>query len=77
MTQRRKALITGITGQEGSHLAELSAVKGYEVHGLIRGESTAKTHGIDSATVLGWRPQTPTHELARLMAGPDNAELAA
>ena len=31
----RKALITGITGQDGSYLAELLLAKGYEVHGLI------------------------------------------
>src|SRR5260370_28874581 len=35
MTQR-KALITGITGQDGSYLAELLRSKGYEVHGLVR-----------------------------------------
>src|ERR1035437_10153402 len=33
---RRKALITGITGQDGSYLAELLLSKGYEVHGLVR-----------------------------------------
>ena len=33
---RRKALITGITGQDGSYLAELLLDKGYEVHGLVR-----------------------------------------
>ena len=32
----KKALITGITGQDGSYLAELLLAKGYEVHGLIR-----------------------------------------
>ena len=33
---RRKALITGITGQDGSYLAEFLLEKGYEVHGLVR-----------------------------------------
>lgn len=33
---RRKALITGITGQDGSYLAELLLLKGYEVHGIVR-----------------------------------------
>jgi GDPmannose 4,6-dehydratase len=33
---RRKALITGITGQDGSYLAEFLLAKGYEVHGLVR-----------------------------------------
>ncbi len=43
----RKALITGITGQDGSYLAELLLSKGYEVHGLIRRASTFNTHRID------------------------------
>ena len=33
---RKKALITGITGQDGSYLAEFLLVKGYEVHGIMR-----------------------------------------
>ena len=36
MAMQRKALITGITGQDGSYLAELLLEKGYEVHGTIR-----------------------------------------
>ncbi|WP_374968437.1 GDP-mannose 4,6-dehydratase [Terrabacter sp. BE26] len=43
----RKALITGITGQDGSYLAELLLAKGYEVHGLIRRSSTFNTSRID------------------------------
>ena len=43
----RKALITGITGQDGSYLAELLLRKGYEVHGLIRRSSTFNTARID------------------------------
>ncbi len=43
----RKALITGITGQDGSYLAELLLAKGYEVHGLIRRSSTFNTERID------------------------------
>jgi GDPmannose 4,6-dehydratase len=42
-----KALITGITGQDGSYLAEFLLHKGYEVHGLIRRASTFNTHRID------------------------------
>ena len=38
MTEPRRALITGVTGQDGSYLAELLLDKGYEVHGLIRRE---------------------------------------
>jgi len=43
----KKALITGITGQDGSYLAELLLVKGYEVHGIIRRASTFNTARID------------------------------
>jgi len=43
----KKALITGITGQDGSYLAELLLEKGYEVHGLIRRSSTFNTERID------------------------------
>ncbi len=43
----KKALITGITGQDGSYLAELLLSKGYEVHGLIRRSSTFGTERID------------------------------
>ncbi len=43
----KKALITGITGQDGSYLAELLLEKGYEVHGLIRRSSSFNTGRID------------------------------
>ena len=43
----KKALITGITGQDGSYLAELLLQKGYEVHGLIRRSSSFNTGRID------------------------------
>jgi GDPmannose 4,6-dehydratase len=43
----KKALITGITGQDGSYLAELLLSKGYEVHGIIRRASTFNTKRID------------------------------
>lgn len=43
----KKALITGITGQDGSYLAELLLEKGYEVHGIIRRASTFNTKRID------------------------------
>jgi GDPmannose 4,6-dehydratase len=44
----KKALITGITGQDGSYLAELLLGKGYEVHGLVRRASTFNTERIDN-----------------------------
>ena len=43
----KKALITGVTGQDGSYLAELLLSKGYEVHGVIRRASTFNTGRID------------------------------
>jgi GDPmannose 4,6-dehydratase len=43
----RKALITGITGQDGSHLAELLLAKGYRVHGMIRRASSENFHRIE------------------------------
>ena len=43
----KKALITGITGQDGSYLADLLVAKGYEVHGIIRRASTFNTARID------------------------------
>ena len=44
---RKVALITGVTGQDGSYLAELLLNKGYEVHGLIRRSSTFNTSRIN------------------------------
>lgn len=43
----KRALITGITGQDGSYLAEFLLSKGYEVHGIIRRSSTFNTQRID------------------------------
>jgi len=56
----KKALVTGITGQDGSYLAELLLEKGYEVHGLIRRSSTFNTSRIDHLY------QDPHSEGARL-----------
>ncbi|KKI98917.1 GDP-mannose 4,6-dehydratase [Prochlorothrix hollandica] len=47
MTQPKKALLTGITGQDGSYLSELLLEKGYQVHGIIRRTSTFNTDRID------------------------------
>lgn len=57
---RKKALITGITGQDGSYLAELLLEKGYEVHGLIRRASTFNTRRINHLYV---DPHDPTARL--------------
>ncbi len=44
---RKRAFITGISGQDGSYLAELLLSKGYDVHGLLRRSSTINTHRLD------------------------------
>ena len=56
----KRALITGITGQDGSYLAELLPHKGYEVHGLIRRASTFNTERIDH---IYQDPHKPTARL--------------
>ncbi|MCC7160283.1 GDP-mannose 4,6-dehydratase [Candidatus Nomurabacteria bacterium] len=48
MKRKKKALITGITGQDGSYLAEFLLGKGYEVHGVIRRASTFNTGRLDN-----------------------------
>ncbi len=56
----KKALITGITGQDGSYLAELLLSKGYEVHGIIRRASTFNTGRLDH---IYSDPHAPKHKL--------------
>ena len=56
----KRALITGITGQDGSYLAELLLAKGYEVHGIIRRASTFNTSRIDHLYV---DPHSPNAKL--------------
>ncbi|MCH8564901.1 GDP-mannose 4,6-dehydratase [Nesterenkonia sp. LB17] len=56
----KRALITGITGQDGSYLAELLLAKGYEVHGIIRRASTFNTSRIDHLYV---DPHDPSAKL--------------
>jgi GDPmannose 4,6-dehydratase len=60
MSHPKRALITGITGQDGSYLAELLLEKDYEVHGIIRRTSTFNTDRIDHIYV------DPHNEAARL-----------
>jgi GDPmannose 4,6-dehydratase len=57
---KKVALVTGITGQDGSYLAELLLAKGYEVHGVIRRASTFNTQRIDH---LYLDPHNPTAKL--------------
>ena len=47
MTVKKKALITGVTGQDGAYLAELLLDKGYEVHGVKRRASLFNTDRVD------------------------------
>jgi len=54
----KKALITGITGQDGSYLAEFLLYKGYEVHGLIRKASTFNTYRINHIYKDPHEPET-------------------
>jgi GDPmannose 4,6-dehydratase len=56
----KRALITGITGQDGSYLAELLIEKGYEIHGLVRRSSSFNTGRIDH---LYQDPHTPDRKL--------------
>lgn len=56
----KKALITGITGQDGSYLAEFLLNKGYQVHGIIRRSSTFNTQRIENIYV---DPHTPNKKL--------------
>uniref|UniRef100_A0A672K2X6 GDP-mannose 4,6-dehydratase n=2 Tax=Sinocyclocheilus grahami TaxID=75366 RepID=A0A672K2X6_SINGR len=56
-TKRKVAIITGITGQDGSYLAEFLLAKGYEVHGILRRSSSFNTGRIEH---LYHNPQTHT-----------------
>src|SRR5260221_870061 len=79
----KKALITGITGQDGSDLAELLLAKGYEVHGIIRRASTFNTgrldhiysdpHGNKTMLKLNYGDLSDASGMARLIGkiGPD------
>lgn len=55
--QTKRALITGITGQDGSYLAEFLMEKGYEVHGLVRRVSTLQRERIDHLFADSWHPK--------------------
>ncbi len=72
----RKAMITGITGQDGSYLAEFLLEKGYEVHGLVRRSSSFNTWRIDHVRdrlVLHYGDLVDQNSLVRTldMVGPD------
>ena len=64
------ALITGITGQDGSYLAELLLEKGYEVHGIVRRSSLINTHRIDhiyDSITLHYGDLTDSTNLVRII----------
>ena len=77
MNKMKKALITGITGQDGSYLAELLLEKGYEVHGIIRRSSTFNTgriehlyqdfHESDARVFLHYGDLSDSSALSRLL----------
>src|SRR5689334_19967670 len=81
----KKALITGITGQDGSYLAELLLSKGYEVHGLIRRASSFNTGRLDhlyhdrheggAALLLHYGDLTDSSNLNRLIEDTQPAEI--
>ena len=62
----KRALITGITGQDGSYLAELLLSKGYEVHGIIRRSSTFNTDRIDHLYVDPYQRSCSSASISRL-----------
>ena len=57
----KRALISGITGQDGSFLAELLLSKGYEVHGIVRRASTFNTDRLDSIYLDPHEPNATLH----------------
>jgi GDPmannose 4,6-dehydratase len=66
----KRALITGITGQDGSYLAELLLEKGYEVHGIVRRASLINTHRIDhiyNSITLHYGDLTDSTNLVRII----------
>jgi len=75
--KNKKALVTGITGQDGSYLAELLLSKGYEVHGIIRRSSSFNTqrlehlyqdpHQVDARLFLHYGDLTDSSVLSRLL----------
>lgn len=77
MNKMKKALITGITGQDGSYLAELLLEKGYEVHGIIRRSSSFNTgriehlyqdfHASDAKVFLHYGDLSDSSALSRLL----------
>src|SRR3990167_4474088 len=75
-SKKKKALVTGITGQDGSYLAELLLEKGYEVHGIVRRSSSFnrgriehldKTVPHEEGVILHYGDLTDSSNLARII----------
>src|SRR3954466_15358181 len=66
----KRALITGVTGQDGSYLAELLLEKGYEVHGMVRRSSSFNTERLDR---IYQDPHVPDYRLRLIYADLDDA----
>ena len=64
--EKKVALITGITGQDGSYLAEFLIDKGYEVHGLLRRSSSFNTGRIEHLYLDEWVRDMKKRRLHRL-----------
>jgi len=73
----KRALITGVTGQDGSYLAELLLSKGYEVHGIKRRASSYNTSRVDhlSALKLHYGDMTDGSSLSRIVSAVDPHEV--
>ena len=70
MTTRKKALISGVTGQDGSYLAEFLLAKGYDVYGIIRRASTFNTNRVDHLyRDPHYSPDVPGQASLRLIYG--------
>jgi GDPmannose 4,6-dehydratase len=70
MKKRKRALITGITGQDGSYLAELLLSKGYEVYGVVRRSSSFNTERLDN---IYQDPHVPDYRLRLIYGDLDDA----
>src|SRR4029079_14400944 len=66
----KRALITGVTGQDGSYLAELLLEKGYEVYGMVRRSSSFKTERLDR---IYQNPHVPDYRLRLVYGDLDDA----
>ena len=66
----KRALITGVTGQDGSYLAELLLAKGYEVYGMVRRSSSFNTERLDR---IYQDPHVPDYRLRLVYGDLDDA----